>query len=402
METGIATTPFGRRPMSLALLATQYESHEIPVGKAVDKWQAYRDLCEGKSVLGIGDRALAVLAALLSFYPDDELSEENGLVVFPSNRQLSLRAHGMADTTLRRHLAALVESGLIIRRDSPNGKRYARKGRGGGFEEAFGFSLAPILARADEFSEAAERVRMDNRALRLMRERITLYRRDISKLVEAAVEEDVPGDWEAVWRRFRAVVDAIPRRAAVADLELIVADLAAIREEIDILLNSHMNVENPNANESHNDWQQSNSNTDTLIEFEPPSERSRATAEIRPEPQEPPKGYPLGLVLKACPDVIDYALDGIGNWRDLMMVAAQVRGYLGISPSAYEDACHIMGQECAAIVVACILQRAQHINSAGGYLRALTEKARARQFTVGPMLMAALKANGPSSDRRAG
>ena len=90
METGIATTPFGRRPMSLALLAAQNDSHEIPEGKVVDKWQAYRDLCEGKSVVGIGDRALAVLAALLSFYPDSELSEENGLVVFPSNRQLSL------------------------------------------------------------------------------------------------------------------------------------------------------------------------------------------------------------------------------------------------------------------------------------------------------------------------
>jgi len=85
-----------------------------------------------------------------------------------------------------------------------------------------------------------------------------------------------------------------------------------------------------------------------------------------------------------------------------MMVAAQVRGYLGISPSAYEDACHVMGQECAAIVVACILQRVQHIDSAGGYLRALTEKARAGQFTVGPMLMAALKANSPSPDRKAG
>jgi replication initiation protein RepC len=402
METGIATTPFGRRPMSLALLAVQNEFHEIPEGKAAAKWQVYRDLCEGKSVIGIGDRALAVLAALLSFYPDDELSEENGLVVFPSNRQLSLRAHGMADTTLRRHLAALVESGLIIRRDSPNGKRYARKGRGGGFEEAFGFSLAPILARADEFSEAAERVRMDNRALKLMRERITLYRRDISKLIEAAVEEDVPGDWGGIWRRFRAVVDAIPRRATIADLEPIVADLAAIREEIDILLNSHMNVENLDANESHSGWQQSNSNTNAIIEFEPAFEQSRATAGPKSEPQELPKGYPLGLVLKACPDIIDYALDGIGSWRDLMMVAAQVRGYLGISPSAYEDACHVMGQECAAIVVACILQRAQHINSAGGYLRALTEKARAGQFTVGPMLMAALKANGPSPDRRVG
>ena len=131
METGIATTPFGRRPMSLAIVAARSEVHRMPKGRAVDKWQVYRSLCEGKSIVGVGDRALAVLNALLSFYPDSELSEENGLVVFPSNAQLSLRAHGMADATLRRHLAALVGCGLIIRRDSPNGKRYARKGRGG-------------------------------------------------------------------------------------------------------------------------------------------------------------------------------------------------------------------------------------------------------------------------------
>ena len=401
METGIATTPFGRRPMSLALLAAQNEANEIPDGKAVDKWQAYRDLCEGKSVVGIGDRALAVLAALLSFYPDDELSEENGLVVFPSNRQLILRAHGMSEPTLRRHLAALVANGLVIRRDSPNGTRYARKGRGGAFEEAFGFSLAPMLARADEFSEAAERVRAGNRAQKLMRERITLHRRDISKLIEAAVEEDVPGDWGDLWRRFRTIVDAIPRRAAIADMETIVGDLAAIREEVDILLNSHMNVEDSIGNDDRNERQYSDSNTDSPIEFEPASEKSGAKAEPRREPQEPPKGYPLGFVLKACPEIIDYAVDGIASWRDLMAVAAQVRGYLGVSPSAYEDACHIMGPENTAIVVGCILQRAQHINSAGGYLRALTEKARAGEFTVGPMLMAAFKSNG-STARMAG
>ena len=61
-----------------------------------------------------------------------------------------------------------------------------------------------------------------------------------------------------------------------------------------------------------------------------------------------------------------------------------------------------MGPETVAIVVACILQRAQHINSAGGYLRALTEKARAGQFTVGPMLMAAYKGNGHSPSKLTG
>jgi replication initiation protein RepC len=395
MEVQIATTPFGSRSMSLALLAAQREARaNLPEGKAVDKWQVYRDLCEGKTVVGVNDRSLAVLAALLSFYPDNELSEENGLVVFPSNKQLSLRAHGMADATLRRHLAALLSCGLILRRDSTNGKRFARKGRGGELEEAFGFSLAPLLARAEEFSAAAEQVQAENRALRLMRERVTLYRRDISKLIEAAVEEDVPGDWSSLWKRFRAVVDAIPRRAALSELEVIVADLAQIREDVDNQLNSHINVENPSGNESQTERQQSNSNTYLHFELDPAFEKSGVTVAPSTRSEEPPKGFPLGLVLKACPEIVDYAVSGIGNWRDLMATAAQVRGYLGISPSAYSEALEVLGQENAAIVIACILQRAQHINSAGGYLRALTEKARAGAFSVGPMLMAALKTTG--------
>lgn len=391
MDTRFATTPFGRRPMSLAMLAAQREAKEIPEGRAVDKWQVYRNLCEGKIIIGVGDRALAILNALLSFYPDSELSEENGLVVFPSNQQLSLRAHGMPAATLRRHLAALVACGLIIRRDSPNGKRYARKDRAGDVEEAFGFSLAPLLARAAEIAAAADQVRADNRAIRLMRERITLHRRDIHKLIEIGVEEGIAGDWGRLWRSFRAIVDAIPRRAALAELAAIVTELAALHEEVDMLLQSHMNSQNPGANESHSERQQSNSNTDPIFEFEPAFEKSGSTVVTRQASAEPPKTYPLGLVLKACPDIVDYAPNGIDSWRDFMAVAAQVRGFLGISPSAYGEAVEQLGRENASVVIACILQRAQHINSAGGYLRALTDRARAGEFTVGPMLMALLK-----------
>ncbi|TIW72748.1 MAG: replication initiation protein RepC, partial [Mesorhizobium sp.] len=196
-------------------------------------------------------------------------------------------------------------------------------------------------------------------------------------------------------------VEAIPRRACIAELEPIVADLVALHDDVDKLLEIHMDSTNPSGNDSQSERQQSDSNTDSIFEFEPAFEKSGSTVEPRTRPAEPPKTYPLGIVLKACPEIADYAVDGIGNWRDLMATAAQVRGYLGVSPSAYEDACHVMGQETAAMVIACILQRAQHINSAGGYLRVLTDKARAGEFSVGPMLMAALKANG-SPTRMAG
>lgn len=393
MQTHIAATPFGRRPMSLVLLATQRETTGLPEGKTVDKWQVYRDLCEGKSVVGVRDRALAILAALLSFYPSDQLSAENGLVVFPSNRQLAFRAHGMSEVTLRRHLAALVEGGIIIRRDSPNGKRYARKGRHGHLEEAFGFSLAPLLARADEFARAAETVRAESRALKRMREQATLHRRDIDKLIQAALEENIPGDWNGLWTRFRIVVETIPRRASAAELEQIVAALMTIREDIDKLLETHMNVQSMNGNDSRIDRHHSSTHTNFYFESDPAQENHWPTVEPKPVPPNQPTAYPLAFVLRACPDIIDYAVHGIGDWREFTVTAAQIRGYLGISPSAYAEALETLGQENTAIVIACILQRVQHINSAGGYLRALTEKARDGTFSVGPMLMAALKTN---------
>ncbi|PSH61074.1 plasmid replication protein RepC [Phyllobacterium sophorae] len=396
MLGNLITTPFGRRSMSLGQLKIQAQAQDIEAGKTADKWQVYRWLCEGKEIIGVGDRSLAVLNALLSFLPDNELSADNGLVVFPSNVQLSMRAHGMANATLRRHLAALLECGLITRKDSPNGKRYSRKGRRGEITDAFGFSLAPLLARAEELQQAAESVRAASRALKLVRERITLQRRDIAKLIEVAVAEDVCGDWGTLWTRFRAIVEAIPRRAALEALEPILSDLAALHDEVAMLLEKHVNAENPSANESQNDPQQQNSKPDSKSDLEPGLRNSQGpkSALAKTKAEDATKAYPLGLVMKACPEIADYAANGISIWRDLMTTAAQVRGYLGISPSAYEEALDVFGQENTAVVIACILQRAQRINSAGGYLRALTEKARAGEFSIGPMLMAALKANG--------
>src|SRR6202021_326310 len=181
MDSHISTTPFGRRALTLAHVANQAIAKARPPEKAVHKWNVFRAICAARVRLGVSERSLSVLNALLTFHPETALSGE-GLIVFPSNQQLALRAHGMAPTTLRRHLAALVDGGLIIRRDSPNGKRYARKGRGGDIELAFGFDLSPIVVRADEFESLAEEVRAEERALKLVGGRITILRRDTPKI----------------------------------------------------------------------------------------------------------------------------------------------------------------------------------------------------------------------------
>src|SRR6516165_3384317 len=187
------TRPFGRRAVNVAHIATQSLAKGRPPEKVIHKWQVFRALCTARARIGVSERALSVLNALLRFHPETALTGE-GLVVFPSNDQLSLRAHGMAPATLRRHLAVLVECGLLIRRDSPNGKRYARKGQGGAIETAFGFDLMPLVARAAEIERLAAAARAERRDYLVVRERITLVRRDISKTIAMGVEENVASD----------------------------------------------------------------------------------------------------------------------------------------------------------------------------------------------------------------
>jgi replication initiation protein RepC len=64
---------------------------------------------------------------------------------------------------------------------------------------------------------------------------------------------------------------------------------------------------------------------------------------------------------------------------------------LGISPSAWQDACVAMGPEEASVVLLAMLERFEEIRSPGGYLRSLTAKAEQGAFSCGPMVMALMR-----------
>ncbi len=397
MQTGNVTTPFGRRPMTLALVKGQLATANIKAGKKVDKWKVYRSTCEARALLGLRDRALAVLNALLSFYPEQELSEDRNLVVFPSNAQLAIRSNGIAGTTLRENLALLVDAGLINRNDSPNGKRYARKAHDGEIETAYGFSLAPLLARSEELALMAHEVAEQCRQLRIIKERITIARRNVRKLITAAVEEGASGNWQAVESALVAAIARLKFAKTASALEACLDELNLLNEEAVNMLEMQLKPQKSDTNDIEIRHHIQNSNTESSIELEPSSEKEQGEPVVSKPKHiaEPIKAFPLGMVLRACPQISDYAVGGsISHWRDLMAAAVVVRTMLGVSPSAYEDACEIMGPENAAVAIACVLERAGHITSPGGYLRDLTRRTEDGKFSLGPMLMALLRTQG--------
>src|SRR5690606_19252494 len=196
---------------------------------------------------------------------------------------------------------------------------------------------------------------------------------------------------------YQAVSAKLPRTAPRQAVEDVCAELSELHSEIRDVLESFASSQNLNANESQTERHIQNSNPDSNLESEKaPNESNEAsgsvaeTANLRIFPK---RDLPLGIVLDACPAISDFATGGkISQWRDLVQAAELLRPALGISPSAWWDACAAMGDQHAAITLAAIYQRSDQIGSAGGYLRSLTDRAREGKFSTWPMVMALLRA----------
>src|SRR5690606_16532732 len=143
-------------------------------------------------------------------------------------------------------------------------------------------------------------------------------------------------------------------------------ELSELHSEIRETLESFINSQNLNANESQTERHIQNSNPDSILESEQGSGITHESSGSVAEPDNlrilPKRDLPLGIVLDACPAIGDFATGGkIRHWRDLVQAAELLRPALGISPSAWWDACAAMGDQHAAITLAAIYQRSDQI-----------------------------------------
>jgi len=438
MMERFATTPFGGARMSAAKFKRrddiERQREAVRTGVAgnetgrADKWKLLRALTEAKAAFGVSDRAIVVLEALLSFHQDAEIDGGRELVVFPSNTELSLRSRGMAEATLRRHLAALVDAGLLLRRDSPNGKRYCRRDDRGAIESAFGFDLSPLALAAPRIFEAADLVRAEARAAHKLRGEISIHQRDISKVLEAAGDEKRPGHWSAFAMRLAGVSGRLARQCGLDLLERRRDELLRLRAEVETAYLNALEEQEMSGNAVDSERHIQNSKPDSNFEpsfekkLKPNSEDANASEASTDNlengakaaisggssPDRPVEGggasekkafaLPLGYFLSVCPSLADYAPHGLKDWRDVLAAAALVRPMLGVSPDAWRRARAAMGDAAAAVTLAAILERADAVRSPGGYLRALTERAEAGKFSVLPMLAALQGRSGRGDD----
>lgn len=389
-------SPFMRSISHAHLRVIERPEASVP-SKPVNKWQLLRELSKAQAAFGVSERDLTVLQGLLSFFPDDALGGNTEMLVFPSNKAICERLNGMPCSTMRRHLARLVEAGLLMRRDSPNGKRYVRKH--GEERVAFGFDLSPLYCRSKEVARAAEAVRETEDRVRRLREAVSLMRRDLAALAEFGEEiQSSLGLWDQLRDKALFIARALRRKLSLEDLSAYRAGLEALLDQARNAIDGH-ETEEISTTDAQFERHHQNSNKDST-DIEPALEKEGTVADApdvdtdvpvvdmeEPDIRRVPK-IPLHLVIASCPSLKTFYQGDVRHWHQLFDAACHVRPAMGISASAWDEAQRFMGPEQASIVVVAMLERFADIRSPGGYLRALTSKAAAGEFSCGPMVMA--------------
>lgn len=393
-------TPF-RRVVDAALMERNRRLEGDLPTNGVNKWEALREVSVARQALGLSDRDICVLQALISFHPQTLLGgNATDLVVHASNDAICARLNGMPCSTMRRHLAALVTAGVIARRDSPNGKRYARHTRNG--KVAYGIDLAPLALRHAEVCALAESVRAEQERFARLRETVSLMRRDLAGLAQWGADSRPDlGLWTRLQDLATLTARALRRRLSHDDLSAIETELTlALTEARSVLepVSEEMSI-NPAQTEQHyqnsqtylNDLELGSEGANSADVAAEPDTANAAPAPSDSSPDANLPRLPLGLVLSSCPEIATYADGPLRHWHQLVRTADIVRPMMGVSPDAWTAAKAQLGAEEAAVVLAAMLQRFDSIKSPGGYLRSLVRKAAEGAFSSGPMVMALMR-----------
>jgi replication initiation protein RepC len=323
---------------------------------------------------------------------------------------------------LNRHL---VELGLVVMRDSSNGKRYGRRDPQGRIVEAYGFDLSPLASRCAEFRAQAEAGREERARVQAVRRRATIARNGIRQLLETADEQGIAGDdWDACRNAATTASRGIAGRRGSIETEIAVATLERLQREMRLHLESavasqvdsksaldtgsvdidpkepknwpHITTTNELLNPKDTVIAPEGDMTATVTNRSPAqpigadvpraADRSvenfnRAAPRTKTDSGSLLKISPAELT-RLAPRLKPYLRDTSPRWSEIVEAADWLRDELGISKSSWGEACLTIGREQAAIAVAVVSAKPrEHFRgSPGGYFHGMVSKAKLGQL----------------------
>ena len=304
--------------------------------------------------LGLSPSVISTLDAMLSCLAP----KRNHHTVFASNATLTFRRNGISDRTIRRHAATLQEVGLLVRRDSPNRKRFTKHNSHAGTALRFGFDLSPLFERLHEIASMAAEVMKE-------REQIDYLRSKIRAAANASLIEN-PNDATAL-----DVFRVLRRKLSLKDCEVLLSTLPNPLVEAESQADETTKL---TANNGQNVRHHHKSNKEHIDKERAPQRKPSIPV---------PSGAPITIpqLLAACPEAAQFSVKKIETVHDVVAHARTLAPMIGISTNCYEAANERLGALKTAATVWAIMQFHDKIKSIGAYFRSITTGTKSNDFS---------------------
>jgi replication initiation protein RepC len=402
------------------------QMHQRPVGRRITPQRAqFRRLAES-AVIGTVTRAqLAVLAqsltctglingteshllvALINTVPAEAFDRSGRPIVFKSNQQLAFEI-GRSVGRVSRMLSRLFDAGLITMQDSGNYKRYPVRNGDGEITDGCGIDLRILIARYTELDELVRRARAEKKAADAALRRYRGALRNARHALAAAEEHS-----EHLLRRIASRIDRVSDfvgtagkassrmlRRATDLLEWLIERLMQLphrpaeTQEAENMTcpyvenGMHKQITTPHPFADSNDErrsadaeQHSSLKAGSASKWALEESLGRRRSEFNQPRRLPQAMVALQDVIRAVPALKTYGL-APKSWGDLARAVPLMCRFAGISEDARRRAVEQMGEQQAAVAVAVTLEKydRQDVSSPGGYLRAMTDRARAGEL----------------------
>ena len=351
-------------------------------------------------ILGLNGTDTDVLEMLFLFSRKQDWNKNTRPVVWPSNDILAQRLK-KSITTISKCLTKLIKKGIITATDSPNGKRYGSRAPGGQgcIIEAYGFDLSPMAVRYEDFVELDIIQNNNYIALKTVKKKITICRKMIKMTIAAASEAKMGGDWSQF--DYDASKKAVCLTSAVAILDELKSMTELVISHYDFELERLKTISKHSKNDNHiqnttelsisicnTEVYKGNCSNDQSFKYLKIAKRNligRQKNGLNLQPNQIKKASkPIkvmnDLFVRACPQFHEFVIEE--SLRGKLATADIIRKSLHINDSAWRNAYQNMGTEETIVAIGIMLERQDSINSFGGYLRTLTERAQVGELNL--------------------
>lgn len=392
---------------------------------SIPKTQAIVAAKKVAAAIGLKSQDLLLLDTFGAVTQPQDWEQGRRPIVWPSNNFL-MEQTGFSLTTLRTHVRRLCEAGIIWMKDSPNGKRYGVRDQDGYILDAYGFDLAPLAARAEEFEALHAHLQEQRQFCKSLRNSITVTRRVIRAKIEKALESRLRGPWRDLQDEFGSLLERLPKRTTGPEKLLDLVDwFKALQQRVEDAFEAAFDWPDQSDAEStapavvetysnvvslHSNIKPKGAENGThILTTNQPNPVISNRFETKPADSAPPENSPgallerpenvdlegewsthtkkrssdidVPMLMATCPEFGEMArgLEGyIRDWNGVHRAAARIRPMVGISEHAWNVAQKALGPEGAAAAVALIYDKhsAGEVTSPGGYLRGMVEKAQ--------------------------